>query len=416
MDRLNVFNPFKDKGDAHEDVLTRNFLILLKNIQSVQFVFMELIREKMKTVQIGSIALGEIRVSEVRTQVHSGTYLTNLQDYRVVSVVISDDKFTGDHTVRESERNAVYDGIVICDPSWLFIIENKPYVGNIWENQLDPNRDDVNNNELINEPCCLSWRDVISALNQIVQYDMVNKLEQTLIDDFMMYVKEKYAWLNPYSKFGLCNENKWLLNSRCNEVLKECFKGKELNYHNGWKYYIDTSDEDEVVTQTALDYDGSNIKLWMYAGEKKSSSIYFYRNFNEKKAKELYKTPGYIILPNYHLAYQGTVLLFLSTTQIDVFEYIDYWRNNDLKQVKREEFEDYYAKLVSQKIVDSNDDEVDKKIRSKDYPNFNVRPGILLAYEWPLDEAIRLDKDGRFVSDCLEKIKNLRAVYNKQQY
>lgn len=168
MDRLNVFNPYKDKNDEHEDVLTRNFLILVKNIPSVQIAFFELVRAAMNTVEIESLALGEIEITEVRTQVKSGTYLANLQDYRVVSVLISDDKFDANHSVKASDRKAVYDGVICCDPSWVFVIENKPYVGNVWEGQLDPNSDDVKNNDLITEPCFLSWREIIKILNQII--------------------------------------------------------------------------------------------------------------------------------------------------------------------------------------------------------------------------------------------------------
>ena len=48
MDHLNLFAPFESKDDSHEDVLTRNFLILVKNIPLVQVGFFELIRETLR--------------------------------------------------------------------------------------------------------------------------------------------------------------------------------------------------------------------------------------------------------------------------------------------------------------------------------------------------------------------------------
>ncbi len=203
MDRLNIFNPYKDKGDEHEDVLTRNFLILLKNISSVQVAFIEMIRDKMKTVEIESLGLGELEITEIRTQVHSNTFLSNLQGYRAVSVVISDDKYDGAHVVKKSNRRAIYDGVVQCDPAWIFVIENKPFVGNIWEGQFDPNHSDVTNNVLIEELCCLSWREIIHVLNNLIEHNMVDCLERVLIEDFLMYINEEYSWFNPYDRFGI---------------------------------------------------------------------------------------------------------------------------------------------------------------------------------------------------------------------
>ena len=59
MEKLNFFNPFKDKDITHEDVLTRNFLLLLKNIPAVQIAFFELIKQKLPTIGLtdqGSVA------------------------------------------------------------------------------------------------------------------------------------------------------------------------------------------------------------------------------------------------------------------------------------------------------------------------------------------------------------------------
>ncbi len=66
MDDLNIFNYFDHKNGYYEDVLTRNFLILLKNIPQVQTGFFETIRSKMadKKIQIPSIATGMLLPTE----------------------------------------------------------------------------------------------------------------------------------------------------------------------------------------------------------------------------------------------------------------------------------------------------------------------------------------------------------------
>ncbi len=415
MDRLNIFNPYTRKNLWHEDVLTRNFLILVNNVPSVQIAFFEMIRGKLKTMELESIAQGKLSVSEVRTQVNSGNYLRDKREHNIVSVIISDDEFEKEHEVRESSRDGRYDGVIICDPSWIFIIENKPSATNIWEEQTNIPEEDVEGNNLVQELCRLSWREVIELLRLIIQNDIASKLEKIIIDDFLEYVNDNYDWLNPYNEFGLCKENKWLLDKRCDDILKKCFKDKEINRHPGWKNYVDTSSEDAAVHQLALDYDSNSRKiiLWMYVGEKIDSARFFYKNVDIELAQEISKDSRYLFVPNFHFAYRGTPLVWFSTTKMDVFQYMQFWKNENLKQIKKDEFEEYYCKLVEYKVIDANDETVRNKITLKNYPDFNLRPGVLLGYEWPIEEAIKLDNEGRFAEDCMDKIRTIRSVYLK---
>lgn len=410
MERLNFFNPFKDKDITHEDVLTRNFLLLLKNIPAVQIAFFELIKQKLPTIGLESISMGQLSVSEIYTQVTSGNLLTGIQDYKILSIIISDDSYSNNHIVQESERNARYDGVVICDPSWLFIIENKPYVGNVWEGQLDPNKDDAKGNQLLPVPCCLSWREIIIVLTSVLEHNLSTLIEKTIVDDFLEYINETYSWLNPYSRLGLCKGNKLLLDKRCGEVLKECFPQKELKYHKGWKYYIDTSAEDSVVKQIALDYDDNYITLWMYAGDTMVAAREMYKHIDIDKINEL--SSNFIVRPNFHFSYQGTGLVWFTTSSISARDYIALWQNNEPRQVDRATIEVFYNELKNKGIVDPNDELLEEKILSKQYPKLNVCPCILLGYKWSLEDAVALDRENKFACECKSKIQQIISVYS----
>lgn len=410
MERLNFFNPFKDKEVTHEDVLTRNFLILLKNVPAAQVAFFELIRETMPGIGLESIALGKLSVSEVYTQVASGGRLDAIQDHSILSVYISDDKFETEHKVSKSDRNARYDGVIVCEPSWMFIIENKPYVGNAWENQLNPNKDDVSGNTLIEQPCCLSWRDIIDTLSAVLEHNVVNDLEKTIIDDFMEYINEAYSWLNPYSRLALCKGNKWLLDKRCGAVLQQCFEGKELKYHRGWKYYIDTSAEDDVVRQIALDTDGRDVTLWMYGGDSMNSAKAMHNSIQVPKLQDILNR-GFDAWPNFHIAFSSTNLVWLPSN-VDIVTYIQFWKDTKIEQVKRENIEDYCKNLATQGIVVYDEELLYDKIISKQYnKGMNICPGLFMGYKWSIEEAIKLDNQGKFVEECREKIESIRSVY-----
>ena len=92
MNHLNLFKPFESKDPHHEDVLTRNFLILLKNIPLVQVGFFELIRDTVssKGIQIESSAQGVLKLSEIYTQVDSNDNMfKNMSDINMLSIIIS---------------------------------------------------------------------------------------------------------------------------------------------------------------------------------------------------------------------------------------------------------------------------------------------------------------------------------------
>ena len=409
MNRLNIFNPYKDKEINHEDVLTRNFLILVKNIPCVQTAFFELIKSKMPQIDLESRALGELSVTEVYTQINSNGLLKGINDCKILSIIISDDELNKDHVVQESSRNARYDGVIICDPSWLFIIENKPDVNNVWLGQLNPNDEDAKGNELISDPCRLSWRNIIYIFNLLLEDNQLSYSERILIEDFLEYVNEEYSWLNPYSNLSLCRNSKWLMDKRCGDILTKVFNSKELKYHKGWKYYIDSSDIDGIVREIALDYSDGFVTLWMYAGDTMVSSRELYKKVDVDEVKKLEKE-GFCLRPNFHISFRGTGLVWFDTTKKDCIEYINYWKENKIEQVENIKLEGYYNELVKNGIID-NSDEILNRILSKKYVKLNICPGFYFGYKWPIEVAKKEDKDKFFVESVREKIIRIQSAY-----
>jgi hypothetical protein len=163
MDHLNVFNAYKEKSMYHEDELTRTFLILVKNIPIVQKMFLDMIMEELDLTEAGVETKGELLIEEIRTQLSSNNEIfgsESIESRTLISVVISDDRLSLEHTVENSERNARYDGVILCQPGLVFIIENKPFVDNIWLKQLNPSLMRVKDVKIHKKPCRLSWRDI----------------------------------------------------------------------------------------------------------------------------------------------------------------------------------------------------------------------------------------------------------------
>ena len=419
MNHMNIFNYFESRKPQHEDVLTRNFLILLKNIPLVQVGFFELIRDTMlaKNVQIDSSAQGVLRLSEIYTQVDNNDKLfKNMSDINMLSVIISDDVFQTDHIVKNDDRHARYDGVVVCEPSWVFIIENKPSINNIWENQLNPNIHGTRDINLIKEPCTLSWRNVISLLNEFLSSSLLNPLEHTMIGEFIEYVDENYSWLNPYYRFDLCKSNKYLLDRRCCSVMDSYSEDVHVGYHKGWKHYINIGNE--CVKEIALDSEIVDkntwtINLWMYAGDIMSSAKKTYNNLDVEKLLSLpLKDPKYSLSTNFHFSFRSTGLMWLDCPS-SFKDYVEYWKNNsDIKQIKREEFKKYFDFLADNGIVNCTDlSAFEDQIIAKKYQTLNVCPGFLIKYTWSQSDAIILDNKRAFEEEFKKKINEILSVF-----
>lgn len=413
IDHLNIFNSYKNKSNNHEDELTRSFLVILKNIPIVQVMFFEMIRREMAEFNIDSIANGDLGVEEVYTQLSSSNkiFKSNLLEGRtLLSIIISDDKLKSLAKVQNDNRQARYDGVILCNPSWLFIIENKPSKDNIWLRQLNPSIPDDIDVSIIDKPCCLSWRKIIKGLNSIIQNKMVWGLERTMIEDFIEYVDNEYSWINPYTTFGVCKDDLYLLNRRCISVMACCdIKGvsTEVKYHRGWKYYVESGKN--TIKKIALDANkavsGWTIDLWMYAGDTMNSARETFEKLDIDKLLHL-QDQGFEVSNNFHISYRSSNLLWFEGN-LSVEDYLKFWKKEykSLRQVKREEFNKLFNNLEKNQIIVPEDRSIiQEKILNKNYDKLNICPGFLLKYSWDSKTAITLDKCNKFVEDFNKKV------------
>lgn len=419
MNHLNIFNAYKHKSNNHEDELTRSFLILVKNIPMVQVIFFEMIRKEMNEENIESIASGDLNVEEIYTQLsdNNDVFTSGMVDGRtLVSIIISDDKFEGEASVKQDDRKARYDGVALCSPSWLFIIENKPSKENIWTGQLNPNIPEGIDIKIVEKPCCLSWRGILSGLSLLMQNSMVNGIEKILVEDFIEYVDNEYSWLNPYTTFEVCKGNTYLLDKRCIlAMFKFIIKGKnnDVMYHRGWKHYIESGRN--TIKQIALDSskngDDWNITVWLHAGDTMSAAKESLDKMDIDNLLKL-KAHGFDVKSNFHIAYRSSNLLWFSGSLL-LEDYLKYWKKEykNLRQIKRNEFTSYFDNMENIGIIVAEDrSRIQEKIMNKNYPNLNICPGFTITYTWDSKTAINLDRLGKFDKDFIQKVTDVFNV------
>ncbi len=405
MDHLNLFNSYEKKPLYHEDQLTRAFLILTKSIKLVEGIFLEIVIDQMKKNNIEQIPSNIFSSSSgaelIETQVWS-TSKEKLENEsgRLVSIIITDERLLEKHKVNRTERTGVYDGFIKFKPDWIFIIENKPNHKNIWIEQLSSKFNE--NYEIEEKPIILTWKEIIKRLSLLLENGLLTNTESILVEDFLEYVSEYFYELNPYDKFSLCNDNKYLLDKHCVEIMKNSKIG-DVNYHRGWKNYIDITNKPGVKMVTLFSSQLKSDENWfinfeIYPGDAMSQARYFYKTLDIEKIRALLNY-GWEITPNFHFAFRSSNLVW-TKTKMDIINYLTYWKNlvakNLLVQQKRENWKDYFEELTNINIISQDDfDRISEKIINTKMSTINICPGVCFNYRWEKDNVIKIEEKSK---------------------
>ena len=424
MNHLNLFLPFENKDGNHEDVLTRNFLFMIRSVPAVRKMFSSLILTKTK--HLDALTFDSIpesfEIKEAYTQVDYRNQLFNQMNGSIIlSALISDDALDTEHQIKASARHARYDGVLICEPNLWVIIENKPFVGNVWEEQLDLNLSGIDHMiNLVRRPCCLSWRDIVAGFNGLLLQDTLNETEKVLVEDFLLYIDEKFVGLNPFDRLDLCKDTASLIDKRCCSILKEIGAG-EIKYHRGWGYYM--SCNNPMIKMIALRYEQEGnswvIRLRMHFGVTQFASQKLYDNINVDKVADLLHSDAQMsAIGAFHYAVQADNVFFpevMSTT--NTIEYVRYWKQQNeqghIHQIKRNAFVNYHQQLINDNIVSATSmTGFQHEIMNRRYQTLNVCPELQICCTWPKEEAIVADKNGRLVDVTEKKIQLIMSIFD----
>lgn len=181
-----------------------------------QAIFINLVRDKMishNLLPIPSNTSPDSKISEIATQTSK---LPDIEG-NILSVLISYDALTTSYEVEKNEREAIYDGVILYEPDWVFVIENKPRKQDVWVEQLSSKF--KGNFYIEPTPICLSWRDIIEHLSSSLEKNVLSSTEALLVEDFLYFIDNEFSFLNPYHTFNQCKDNKHLLNKRCNSIM-----------------------------------------------------------------------------------------------------------------------------------------------------------------------------------------------------
>ena len=361
MDRLNCFNAYNNKELHHEDQLTRAYLILLKYSFHTFSAFLSYVQQENINDEhkINFLNLLEDENWNFETQRSNPNIHTNL----LGSILMTDQNLEKHDLIQSSNRNARYDGLITFGTQLTLIIENKPRSQHVWNKQLNPSKENLDEIIVIMpKPIILEWKQVVKHLNSLYKLETVNGAEKMMINDFLNYIDHNFPFLNPYDSFKLCKSNTELLQRRIFNILKEISTDETIvEYHHGWGWYIETPPSFSATKKIGLilhkDETSWHIELSIYFGDTQTQTKSFYSN-NPDISK---LNQDWVCHPNFHVSFITSNLVWFHTNKElkspDV--YIDFWKQNLhlIHQHGREDVKNLLTHLTNENIIEYNEEE-----------------------------------------------------------
>lgn len=337
---------------------------------------------------------------DFKTQVRSVQFETS----KLLSVLLTNENFLSNAEVVESDRTAIYDGVVTIGEELTIIVETKPRVDRVWEEQLNPSKFNISGQEtdVIEKPCIIAWKDLILWLNQFTISDRNNYSERLLGADFLSYVNEQFPELNPFDRFDLCRRSRPLMQKRVEKLLKNIALDADLvKYHHGWGYYIETPYAS--IRKLGLILYVDRLEVSLYFGDTQSQAKAFYpKNIDVNS----FQSAGWDIRPNFHLAYMTSNKVWFESDDLE--RYLTYWNSNahTLHQLpSHDSVKHFLSNLVKEGIILSGKEEVmQSAIYDTNMQGINVCPGLCFLYQYGFQALENLDRDSKMEESIKEKI------------
>lgn len=416
---MNVFIPYQKNNEHHEDHLTRGFLLLLKYCPSVFYSFYDYVREKYHGLvfdeskrSLDNLFSTDFE-AEITTQIGCEKAKNYLQE-NILSILITDESLENTtNKLNSNDRCAIYDGIISINNEWTFIIENKPYNQNVWEQQLSPggklyNEIQEKQLNLVSRPVQLQWKEIFKRLNNL----KCTNFEKIFIQDFCDFVFRNYPTLFPYETFKQCGKNRQLLDLRIEKLLKSITCDGVVEYHSNWANTIRI--HKECINQ--IDYRPSDemntINLYFAYGTTIPTSKNLFKNCSLNKIKTL---NGFNYKFQIRIADSyGRQIASIFCKQDRIEEFINYWQKNLIKICQTPA--DYFFNMVKEEFQDlSFLEEVDLESLQSSIGNrriVRIMPQIDLIYEFPLQEIYKLEKEGNLEEEFIKKSREGLSIVN----
>ena len=423
MDKLNVFGGGLSYRLGEENRLTYALMNLIRISPIIRAAFLDLVRDKQEQPIPALTALRE-RECVVQTQ----TGELSAQEGRLVAIGITAEGNDVDADIQRKDRRAIYDGVVTFiapenrqhqQESLILTVESKlgSEVG-AW--QLMPSTASLGEEiEEDSQAVILAWRDIVSTLTDLELRGLVSPAERVLIRDFIDYVAANHSVLNPFEHFAVCRDVLHLLNRRCEAILREICP-TVARHGSSPIIAVEFPSYKQIWIWAEQDDAGSwQIKLGLYPGDTMTQAREFRSNVNAGRLLALQQqNTGWRLKPKLNFSYIATHL-HRANTLLAVSDYIEFWKSGkmEIESLCRDNAGSYrhnWDLLVAKGLISRDDVEpLDGKTTQTNRDLIYMSPGLDISYTWSAVRASQLDRDGAFVCEVKERIREATETWGE---
>ncbi len=420
MDKLNVFGGGLSYPLGGENRLTYALMNLIRISPIIRAAFLDLVRDKQEQPIPALTALRE-RECVVQTQ----TGELSAQEGRLVAIGITAEGNDVDADIQRKDRRAIYDGVVTFiapenrqhqQESLILTVESKlgSEVG-AW--QLMPSTASLGN-QIMEDPqaVILAWRDIVSTLTDLELRGLVSPAERVLIRDFIDYVAANHSVLNPFEHFAVCRDVLHLLNRRCEAILREICP-TVARHGSSPIIAVEFPSFKQIWLWAEQDDAGSwQIKLGLYPGDTMTQAQEFWLKVNTGQLLALHT--DWRLKPNLHFSYIATHL-HRADTLLAVSDYIEFWKFREMKitSLSRDGADSYghnWNRMGARGLISPADVEpLEEKTTRTKRDRISMSPGLDISYTWSAERASQLDRDGAFVCEVKERIREATETWGE---
>jgi hypothetical protein len=442
---LNVFEPYRELGRAHEDQLTRAAMIVLRLVPMAREALLQAIGEPSQS-QLPDCVI-DMQATNLVDPSEESAAGGDVERGQLVSVFLTPDTEPVDISpeITEIDRGQRFDGVLRFDPDLVVVLESK--VCRRWARRDGKRVAEMNlggTRFAQRRTCVLRWHDLLESWWRLVELGVLAPAEQAIVGDVLSYAHRDFGQLLPYGTLRRVGSDpvrrKWRLRSLLAEA-----SGIDTERAGLVHVRLDTALGVGSLQRAALEVEGSaggagpsvgtrsgintrsgageRLTLHLWPGELKAQAEQLYAGGRAERLCALlsgHDGDCWSVQPQPLLGFRNAPVrtrVYL-TCELDPGEYARRWQGEDWKRAgahhRSHVRDDLWPWLLARGYACERDGErIEPFLRALGRRFAHLRPSMHVSRSWDWEQAERLDDEGLLAGEIHAALNRVLALLDE---
>ena len=416
---LNYFHPFEGLPEGYENQLTRAALALMK---LVPLAHGELLRRVDPDHTFIDLPVPDFDTQtqslhpELESQIGAGA-LEDGEGPRVISVFLTPDVGEREVEVRESDRTAVFDGVIRYEDEMIIVIESKINESVDARQARDIPLGRLSGHCHLEKGVLVRWHDLVDAWQRLDEHEMLSFAESGLLNDFYEMAEVSFPDLLPFKSLSRAAGSPVRVRRRLKSLIEEAVRVEAKPRGTGWVAIGSWSAFQRIWFGPV---DEGRIILVMWPGVQKREALYLYGDPARARAVAALDDTEtgharWYVEPSFSVSSWRPAILQSFPPIMSLDQYIDFWSREIKHEIRRRQANELSALLdwlADSKLATSDESaEFEQKFIQPRRNQIDLRPALKVVAVWERSDATELDETSQFVHEIREVVDTmLRTV------